>query len=259
MITASALYTGSVMHRRVRPIPHTLRYRVFWFLLDLDEINLISNGLWLFSRNRFNALGFYDADYGDGGQTSLREQIEIALRKANIAASSRIRLLTMPRVLGYAFNPLSLYFCYDANEQLKAVVYEVHNTFRERHSYVIPVEAQSCIFDQQCEKQFHVSPFLSMDMRYAFRVAPPDARVDVAIRGYDRSGLLISTALSGKHKTLTDWTVFCALVAFPFLTLKVVAAIHWHALRLYVKGLKVYPHRPSPHFSTTVAPAKESR
>ncbi|MBS0252199.1 MAG: DUF1365 family protein [Proteobacteria bacterium] len=242
MTVGSAIYSGSVMHRRVRPVPHLLRYRVFWLLLDLREIDRISKALWLFSRNRFNALGFYDRDYGDGGQTPLCAQIQQQLQKSDVRADGKIMLLSMPRMLGYVFNPLSLFFCYDVGDRLKAIVYEVHNTFGERHRYVIPVEGDGKTIDQRCEKAFYVSPFLGMDLRYEFKVAPPGKRISVAIRGYDSSGLVIVTALSGAARALTDGALLSSLIMFPLLTLKVIAAIHWHALRLYLKGLKVYDH-----------------
>ncbi len=153
----------------------------------------------------------------------------------------------MPRMLGYVFNPLSVYFCHDANSELKAIVYEVHNTFHERHSYVMPVAGAGDRIDQRCEKAFYVSPFLGMDLRYEFSACAPGERINIAIRGYDSSGPVIATALSGEKKTLSDGTLLAALFAFPFLTLKVMAgAIHWHALRLYLKGLKVYAHTAAP-------------
>lgn len=242
MTVGSALYLGSVMHRRVRPVLHLLRYRVFWLLLDLREIDQISKSLRLFSRNRFNALSFFDRDYCDGGETPLSAQIQEHLRKADVPADGKILLLSMPRILGYVFNPLSLYFCYDVGDRLKAIVYEVHNTFGERHSYVLPVEGDGKTINQQCEKAFYVSPFLGMDLRYEFKVTPPGNRLSVAIRGYDSTGLVIATSLSGSLRPLTDRALLSALVTFPFLTLKVIAAIHWHALRLYLKGLKIYEH-----------------
>jgi uncharacterized protein len=243
MALNSALYSGSVLHRRVRPVIHTLRYRVFWLLLDLDEIDDLAKTLWLFSRNRFNALGFYDRDHGDGETAPLRTQIRQQLSKADVRADGKILILSMPRILGYVFNPLSVYFCYDADDELKAIVYQVHNTFGERHNYVLPVCDAGGRIQQQCEKAFYVSPFLGMDLRYAFNVVPPGQGINVSIRGYDSSGLVILTALSGERRELSDRSLFFALCAFPFLTLKVVAAIHWHALRLYFKGLKVYRHR----------------
>ena len=141
MSLRSTLYAGTVMHRRVRPRAHRLRYRVFWMLLDLDEIAALPHILRLFSHNRFNAVSFFDNDHGDGSGRPLRAQVEEHLQAAGIAPDGGpIRLLCMPRVFGYGFNPLSVYFCYQRDGSLAAMLYEVHNTFGERHSYLIPVE-----------------------------------------------------------------------------------------------------------------------
>jgi len=180
----SSLYAGIVTHRRLRPRPHRLRYRVFWMLLDLDEIARLPASLRLFSHNRFNALSFFDADHGDGSGRPLHDQVEGHLRAAGLAPDGgAIRLFCMPRVFGYGFNPLSAYFCYQRDGSLAAILYEVHNTFRERHSYLIPVDRDAgTVIDQRCRKRFYVSPFMDMDMNYRFRVAVPDQRIAVAIR-----------------------------------------------------------------------------
>ena len=200
----STLYAGTVTHRSVRPRPHRLRYRVFWMLLDLDEIDRLPRRLRLFSHNRFNALSFFDADHGDGSGRLLRDQVEGHLRAAGLAPDGgAIRLFCMPRIFGYGFNPLSVYFCYQRDGSLAAILYEVHNTFRERHSYLIPVDrdagvagAPGAVIEQHCRKGFYVSPFMDMDMSYAFRVAVPDQRVMVAIRAADNDGLLLAAALT---------------------------------------------------------------
>src|SRR5262249_48726005 len=130
----SAIYAGTVMHQRLRPRRHRLRYRVFSLLLDLDELDEVAARLRLLSRNRFNLFSFFDRDHGDGRREPLRMQIERRLAAAAIAPDGgAIRLLAMPRVLGYVFNPLSVYFCYRRTGVLAAVVYEVNNTFGERH------------------------------------------------------------------------------------------------------------------------------
>ena len=252
----SALYAGIVTHRRLRPRPHRLRYRVFWMLLDLDEIGRLTRRLRLFSHNRFNALSFFDADHGDGSGRPLRDQVEDHLRAAGLATNGgAIRLFCMPRVFGFGFNPLSVYFCYQRDGSLAAILYEVHNTFRERHSYLIPVErdvaaagvagAPGAVIDQHCRKGFYVSPFMDMEMSYSFRVAVPDQRVMIAIRAADQDGLLLAAALTGQRSALTDVALLRALATHPLLTLKVIGAIHWHALRLLLKGLKLRP-RPLP-------------
>jgi DUF1365 family protein len=248
----STLYAGSVTHRRVRPRPHRLRYRVFWMLLDLDEIEQLPRHLRLFSHNRFNAVSFFDADHGDGSGRPLRAQVEDHLKSARLATDGGpIRLFCMPRLFGYGFNPLSVYFCYQRDGSLAALLYEVHNTFRERHSYLIPVDrdagvagAPGAVIEQHCRKGFYVSPFMDMDMSYAFRVAVPDQRVMVAIRAADNDGLLLSA--------VSDAALLRALATHPLLTLKVIGAIHWHALRLLLKGLKLRPRPRAPAAPVTV-------
>ncbi len=246
MIRHSALYVGRVRHHRFRPRPHALSYRVFWTLLDLDEIDAIAGQLRLFSRNRFNLYSFRDADYGDRSGRPLKEQVAEALAAAGVEwAGGSIRLLTMPRILGYAFNPLSTYFCYGHDGNLRATVYEVHNTFGEIHSYVAPVGAQAHPLRQEAEKRFHVSPFMGLAMRYAFQVVPPGERVSVAIDGDDGDGRLIAASLSGERRPLDDVTLLRLLASHPLLTLKVTVAIHWHALRLLVKRIPLWAH-PAP-------------
>ena len=146
-------------------------------LLDLDEIDRLASRLTLFSRNGFNAVSFHDADHGDGSATPLRAQITRHLKAAGISDDGAIRLLCMPRIFGYGFNPLSIYFCQSREGVLTAILYEVHNTFGQRHSYLIPVDpGTDPVIDQHCHKRFYVSPFLDMDMTYAFRVALPAER-----------------------------------------------------------------------------------
>ncbi|GAU85448.1 DUF1365 domain-containing protein [Bosea sp. BIWAKO-01] len=247
MTLQSSLYVGRVRHHRFRPRRHALAYRVFWLLLDLDEIDGLAAQLRVFSRNRFNLYAFRDSDYGDRSGRPLREQVDEALASAGIPwDGGAIRLLTMPRILGYAFNPLSTYFCYRRDGALCATIYEVHNTFGEIHSYVAPVLAEASPLRQEAPKAFHVSPFLGPAMRYAFQVSPPGACVSVAIDGHDDEGRLIATALTGKRRELSDGALLRLLVSHPLLTLKVTAAIHWHALRLLAKRIPLWPHPPPP-------------
>jgi DUF1365 family protein len=242
----SALYVGTVRHRRFRPRPHALAYRVFWMLLDLDEIDSLADRLRLFSRNRFNLYAFRDADYGDRSGKPLRPQVEALLSAAGIAPDGGpIRLLTMPRILGYAFNPLSTYFCHRRDGSLLATVYEVHNTFGEIHSYVARAEEGGGVLRQEADKVFHVSPFMGLAMRYAFTVVPPGERVSIAIDGHDDEGRLITAMLGGRRTTLGDGALLRLLATHPLLTLKVTAAIHWHALRLIAKRIAWRPH-PAP-------------
>ena len=246
MTLNSALYVGRVRHHRFRQKQHSLSYGVFWMLLDLDEIDGLAARLRLFSRNRFNLYSFRDADYGDRSGRALRAQVEETLASAGIACDhGAIRLLTMPRILGYAFNPISTYFCYGRDGSLLATIYEVHNTFGEIHSYVAPAGADAAPLRQSARKAFHVSPFMGLSMRYAFKVEPPERRVALAIDGYDDDGRLIATSLFGVRHELGDATLLRLLVTHPLLTLKVTAGIHWHALRLLAKRIRWQPH-PAP-------------
>src|SRR5580658_3748825 len=234
------------MHRRMRPCAHRLRYRVFWMLLDLDEIEQLPRRLRLFSHNRFNAVSFFDKDHGDGSGRPLRSQVEEHLKSVGVESGGTIKLLCMPRVFGYGFNPLSVYFCYQTDGKLAAILYEVHNTFRQRHWYLIRVNrVAGPVVDQHCNKQFYVSPFMDMDMNYTFRVALPDEKIALAIRAADKDGLLLVAALSGNRQPLTDGALLRLLAIYPLLTLKVIGAIHWHALRLLLKGMRLRA-RPNP-------------
>lgn len=246
----SALYRGEVTHRRLRPREHRLRYRVFWLLLDLSELDEIDDRLRFLSRNRFNLLSVHDRDHGDGSGADLRRHVEALLRAEGLdIGGGAVRLLTMPRVLGYVFNPISLYYCHDADGRLTAMIYEVTSTFGERHAYVLPVasDAEGRV-RQGARKALHVSPFMGMDMRYAFRGHAPTERIDLAIDGFDAEGLLIHASLTGRRRALTDGAILAAVASMPFLTLKVTAAIHWEALKLWLKGTPLHP-----------APAKPAR
>jgi uncharacterized protein len=239
---ASALYVGTVMHRRLRPCRHRFRYRAFWLLLDLDDLASISTRLRLFSHNGMNLFSLHDADHGDGSATPLRRQIERQLATASIdIEGGAIKLLCMPRTLGYSFNPLSIYFCHRANDDLAAIVYQVHNTFAERHSYVMLVEATSGSVHQACRKSFYVSPFLDMDLRYEFRVILPDERVAVAIKVAASNETVMHAGLAATRRALTDRALLMMLLAIPAVSLKVIVAIHWEAARLWLKGLRPRP------------------
>lgn len=241
----SKLYFGTVMHRRLRPREHALSYRMFWMLLDLDEIDRLHRPA-LFSRNRFNLLSFHDRDHGDGSGAPLRPQVERMLADNGIDVDGGpIRLFCMPRVLGYGFNPISVWFCHRRDETLSAIVYEVHNTFGERHSYVFAAQEAGTPAPHGSEKRFHVSPFMDIGMRYEFRTLPPAKRVAMAIRGFDADGTLIHASLAGSAAPFSTANLLRGLLLYPLLTAKVTAAIHWHALRLWLKGIRVR-HKPAP-------------
>jgi DUF1365 family protein len=249
----SALYVGSVAHRRLRPRKHALRYRTFALLLDLDEATQLSARLRLFSHNRFNLFSFFDRDYGSGS-SPLREQIEECARRAGLNLDGGpIRLLTMPRILGYAFNPISVYFCHSRDGALQAILYEVTNTFGQRHSYFIPVEAgEPGPIRQSCAKQFFVSPFMAMEMNYEFAVIPPGEKVSIAIAESDRQGLVLTASQAQTRVELTDAALARVFFSHPLLTLKVIVGIHFEALVLWLKGMRLQARPPQPEHPVTL-------
>ncbi len=245
----SAIYAGTVTHRRIRPKNHRLRYRVFSLLLDVDAIPALCRRLRLLSHRRFNLFSFDERDHGDGTGASLRDWAEGHLSRAGIdIGGGPIHLLAMPRVLGYGFNPISVWFCYHRSGRLAALVHEVHNTFGERHSYLIPVAPGDGPenISQTCDKTLHVSPFMTMNMRYDFRVHAPDDRLCVAIRGSDDEGSLIVAVLAARRRELSDAALLRIFFGTPLLTLKVIAGIHWEAARLWMKGLPLHCRPAAP-------------
>ena len=257
----SALYEGVVTHHRLRPRQHRLRYRVVSFLFDLDEIDHLSARLKLFSRNRFNLFSFHDRDFGgDGTGANIRARITQMLVENNLAdCAARVDLLCYPRILGFVFNPLSVYFCYRKNGDLGAILHDVSNTFGDRHGYLIPVTS-GChdtkgIVHQKCAKEFYVSPFIGMKADYRFRIKPPQDRVAVSIAESDDDGLFLNAAFAGDRRALSDRNLFSAFIRYPLMTLKVVAGIHWEALHLWRKGFTFYK-RPTPpqHRITFITP-----
>ncbi|MFK0166639.1 DUF1365 domain-containing protein [Rhizobium sp. NPDC090279] len=240
----SALFPGLVTHARSKPKQHRLSYRIYSLLIDLDELDEIDRRLRLFSVDRFNLFSFYRKDRGDGSGSDLKKQVEQCMRKAGIEPDGGpIRLLTMPRLLGWAFNPLSVFFCYATDASLKAILWEVDNTFGERHGYMIPVEADGATeIVQQCDKAFHVSPFMDMDLRYQFRVSPPTDMLSIRIDTFDREGPVLTARHLAHRTALTDRALLKAFFTIPFLTFRVIGGIYWEALKIWSKGIGLRGH-----------------
>lgn len=240
------LYPATVMHRRrIAPL-YRFVYRVFYLLVDVDCIDALHKRLRLFSWNRFNVLSLRVADYGDG--RGLRAWAEALLASQGIAADGgRIRLLTMPRLLGFAFNPINLWYCENRDGALQAVITEVNNTFGEKHCYVLASDGAPLAYGESIDKDkcFHVSPFLDRRGRYRFVLSEPGSRLRVAIHESDDGQPVLDATLSGQRRTLTDSALLGQVLRMPWMTLKVVAAIHWQALKIWLRGARFHP-KPEP-------------
>ncbi|MGE3245706.1 MAG: DUF1365 domain-containing protein [Beijerinckiaceae bacterium] len=255
---APGIYTGAVAHTRTRPRKLSLRHRCFWFALDIDRLQETVERHWLFSRNRPNILSFYDRDHGDGSGGDLRTQIEKLLSEAGLPSSPEtIVLFCMPRVAGYGFNPLSVYFCADATGALQNVVYEVHNTFGQRHSYVVPVAGAGQRSVQCAPKAFYVSPFMDMEMSYTFKLDAREDKLLLAIQASDADGPMIFTSVNADRKEFSSTAMLFTWLGHPLLTLKVIAAIHYHAARLWLKGVKLRIRPPPPSRPATLGKTRE--
>ena len=242
---AGAIYAGRVVHRRSRPKAHLLKYRVFSLLLDLDRLDEIDKSQSLLNINRWGVLSFLERDHGDGGKGKLRDWVNHRLTDAGFSPSElNVHVLCYPRILGYVFNPLTVYFCTDATGLTRVILYQVNNTFSERHTYVLPVENRKLPIHQSCDKAMYVSPFTPMDCRYGFSIVPPAERVAVVIRQSDKDGPFLNASFTGNHETLTTRNLLGALFRHPLMTLKVVAGIHYEAFRLWRKGVPYFTHEP---------------
>ncbi|MBR0753753.1 DUF1365 domain-containing protein [Bradyrhizobium jicamae] len=244
---AAALYLGDVMHARLKPMGHRFSYRVMSLLIDLDRLDDADRQSPLFGVNRRALYSFYERDHGPRDGSSLRAFAHRCAAEHGIDLScGRVLLLCYPRLLGYTFNPLSVYFCYRADDELALMIYEVRNTFGDIHCYVLPVTSanrSAAGIRQQQDKTFYVSPFIAMAMRYQFRVSPPDSSVKLRILETDREGPLLAATFNGVRQSLNTVRLLKSLVALPLVTFKVTAAIHWEALRLWVKGARLVPRQ----------------
>lgn len=256
----SALYVGKVTHHRLRPRRHRLAYDVFYLLLDLDEVETLAASSRLLRLGRRGLISFDACDHGDGSEVPLRLQVERHLRSTGLVPDGGpIRLLTLPRILGYAFNPISVYFCHRRTGALSAVLYEVTNTFGDRHSYLIPVENPEPPIRQSSRKALHVSPFLDMDMHYTFHLRPPEELFKLAVTTHDTHGPILVATFAAARRELTDKTLARVLAGYPLMTLKVIAAIHWQAMLLWLKGVAVRPRPAPPSHPVTIGRSRAPR
>ncbi|MEI8312938.1 MAG: DUF1365 domain-containing protein [Verrucomicrobiota bacterium] len=251
----SCLYECTVMHRRILPKNHEFAYRIFLFLLDLDELAELENKIPVFSFDGPNLYSLRSADYFQYQSGAIRENLMIFLRSEGFEkAPAGVRLLTLPRLLGYTFNPISIFFCYDESGLPMTSVVQVGNTFGELKPYLVPLEGGR--FHVRVRKNFYVSPFSDLDLAFDFRIDIPGDRLRVLIDDYSGDDKTLLSALSGTRRELTLGSLLFLTLKYPLVTLKIIALIHWEALRLWLKGI---PHRlkeSDPHLQTGVFRAK---
>ena len=233
----SCIYNGYVSHTRFKPVKHYLRYNTFSLFIDLDEIENLSKNNFIFSFNKFNIFSFFNKDHGDRDGLCLKNWVLNKLKKFDINKDiNNIKLLCYPRVFGYVFNPLSIFYCYE-NKNLRAVMYEVKNTFNEQHTYIFKVKSNNEI-SQKCKKKFYVSPFMDMETQYEFKLLNPDENLSVLIKQSDKNGIVLTAVQKGVKKEFNMKQLLANFVLYPLMTLKIIGAIHYEALRLWKKGAK---------------------
>jgi len=251
---AAHLYPARVMHRRLVAPFYRFVYRVFYLLLDIDRIDEAAASLRLFSHNRFNLLSFHDRDHGSQQAGALRSWAENILDQAHIGLDGgRIRLLCMPRLFGYAFNPISLWYCEHADGSLRAVIAEVRNTFGEKHCYLLASNGSAMPYTKpyETEKCFHVSPFFDLVGRYRFTLDEPAERLRVLIHE-TREGLpILDATLAAERRDLSDANVLKQVLMLPLMTFKVVAGIHWEALKIWLRGARFHTKPDAPKLDVT--------
>ena len=231
----SCIYNGEVTHTRFKPVRHFLKYKTFSLLIDLDEINILDKSISIFSHNKFNIFSFYDKDHGDRDGGNLKDWVISNLKKFQIKENiTKIKVLCYPRILGYVFNPLSIFYCYE-KEKLVAIFYEVKNTFNEQHTYVFKIKNNEEII-QKCRKKFYVSPFMDMETFYNFKLLNPNDKLSVFIKQTDADGTILTATQTGDKKEFSFKQLAINFLKYPLMTIKIISSIHYEALLLWKKG-----------------------
>tara|TARA_B110001454_G_scaffold76857_1_gene74422 strand:+ start:152 stop:919 length:768 start_codon:yes stop_codon:yes gene_type:complete len=244
MIKDSSIYIGNVIHKRFKPKIHFFKYKVFSILLDISEIDILDKSLKIFSYNKFNIVSFYDADHGPRDGTSIKEWVIKNLNDNRINTENiKIKLLCYPRIFGYVFNPLSVFFIYNKNSELISILYEVKNTFGEQHTYVFKTKENENYIKHTCKKKFHVSPFIEMDCTYFFKILKPSEKISVIIDQYDEEGKLLYASQDGDRIEFNNKNLVLSYLRHPLMTFKIIVAIHFEAFKLWTKGIKFVKKR----------------
>jgi DUF1365 family protein len=244
-LTAPAtLYAGRVAHIRHTPFRYRFDYRIWMLAVDLDRIDEIAAASRVFRHNKPGLIAIADRDHGFRDGRPLRAFVEDALAQQNMQSfGARIIFITIPRLLGYAFNPISFYYCYDAEGRLGAVLHQVKNTFGGQVGYLLPVQGEGVI-RQSAVKRMYVSPFFDMRGGYRFALSPPAEKLTVSIQYGEAEQKRMTATMVLNARPFTDASVLRLLAQMPFAPMKVMMAIHWQALKLYLRGAKFHPVPP---------------
>ena len=235
----SSIYNGTVIHKRFKPKKHFFKYSVFSLFIDLSELNQLDNSIKFFSFNKFNLISFFEKDHGDRDGSSLIKWVKKNLNENNISSENiKIKLLCYPRILGYVFNPLSVFFIYNSKNKLISILYEVKNTFGEQHTYIFKVEDDLNLFQHNCSKKFHVSPFIEMNCNYFFRILKPGEKISVIIDQYHSNEKILYASQDGKRADFNSKELLKSYLKHPLMTFKIISAIHYEAFKLWTKGIK---------------------
>ena len=234
----SCIYNGTVIHKRFKPKIHFFKYKVFSLLIDLSELDNLDKKIDFFSYNKFNLISFFDKDHGDRDGSSVINWVKKNLKENDVNCENiRIKLLCYPRILGYVFNPLSIFYVYDKNDKLISLLYEVKNTFGEQHTYIFKIKENN-LLKHNCEKKFHVSPFIEMNCSYFFRTLKPADKISIIIDQYQLNEKILYASQDGKRTDFTTSELIKSYLKHPLMTFKVIAAIHFEAFKLWTKGIK---------------------
>mgnify|MGYP005742965841 FL=1 len=234
----SSIYNGTVIHKRFKPKIHFFKYKVFSLLLDLSDLNRLDKDISFFSYNTFNLISFFDKDHGERDGSSLFEWVKKSLVENNINSENiKIKLLCYPRIFGYVFNPLSVFFVYDNQENLISILYEVKNTFGEQHTYIFKVENNN-LLQHNCSKKFHVSPFIEMNCNYFFKILKPAEKISVIIDQYQLDDKILFASQDGRRVDFNSKELLKSYIKHPLMTFKIISAIHFEAFKLWIKGIK---------------------
>ena len=235
----SSIYNGTVIHKRFKPKIHYFKYKVFSLLIDLSELENLSKKIKFFSYNKFNLVSFYEKDHGNRDESSLVSWVKKNLEDNNINSENvKIKLLCYPRILGYVFNPLSVFYIYDESKKLVCILYEVKNTFGEQHTYIFKVDNDQKLYQHNCSKKFHVSPFIEMNCKYFFRLLKPGEKISVIIDQYQTDEKILYASQDGQRVDFNTKELIKSYFKHPLMTFKIISAIHFEAFKLWIKGIK---------------------